>query len=91
LTYEAALEQFDLRLRALEDGKLTLEDALVAVEEGRRYLLICEAKLEAARQKIEVRPPAEAIPSVADLASNALDPAESDLLGQLPASEDRLL
>jgi len=55
LSYEQALEQFDARLRALEEGKLGLEDAMAAVEEARRYLKICEAKLDAARHKIEVR------------------------------------
>jgi exodeoxyribonuclease VII small subunit len=56
LSYEEALELFDARLRALEEGKLTLEQAIEAVAEGRRYLKVCEAKLDAARQKIEVRP-----------------------------------
>lgn len=56
LTYEQALEQFDARLRALEEGNLTLEEAIAAVAEGRRYLKICEAKLDLARKKIEVRP-----------------------------------
>ena len=62
LTYEQALELFDARLRALEEGNLTLEQAIEAVAEGRRYLKICEAKLEAARHKIEVRP--EPLPGV---------------------------
>ena len=56
LSYEQALELFDARLRALEEGNLTLEQAIEAVAEGRRYLKICEAKLDSARQKIEVRP-----------------------------------
>ncbi|HVD01194.1 MAG TPA: exodeoxyribonuclease VII small subunit [Candidatus Dormibacteraeota bacterium] len=56
LSYEQAIELFDARLRALEEGNLTLEQAIEAVAEGRRYLKICEAKLDSARQKIEVRP-----------------------------------
>ena len=56
LSYEQALAMFDARLRALEEGKLGLEEAIAAVEEARRYLKICEAKLETARRKIEVRP-----------------------------------
>ena len=91
LSYEAALEQFDLRLRALEDGRLTLEEALTAVEEGRRYLKLCESKLEAARQKIEVRPAEEAGPAAGDAHPLAIDAGEDDLLGQLPPVEDRLL
>lgn len=71
LTYERALELFDARLRALEEGKLSLEEAIAAVEEGRRYLKVCEAKLETARHKIEVRPepvagPADDDPQPAD-------------------------
>ena len=64
LSYEQALELFDAQLRALEEGNLTLEQAIAAVAEGHRYLKVCEAKLEAARQKIEVRPgtPGEATP-----------------------------
>ena len=61
LTYEQALSLFDARLRALEDDRLGLEEAMAAVDEARRYLKICEAKLETARHKIEVRPePADA-------------------------------
>lgn len=64
LSYEAALELFDGKLRSLEEGNLTLEEAITAVEEGRRYLKVCEARLNAARQKIEVRPQAPAVPAV---------------------------
>ena len=67
LSYEQALELFDARLRALEEGNLSLEEAIGAVEEGRRYLKICEAKLETARHKIEVRPePSQAPDEAAD-------------------------
>ncbi len=55
LTYEQALEQLDRRLRALEDGNLSLEDSLRAVDEARAYLKLCQEKLEAARKRIEVR------------------------------------
>jgi len=59
LTYEQALEQLDLSLRSLEEGNLSLEDALKAVEDARKYLLICEARLDEAKRKIEVRPAGE--------------------------------
>jgi exodeoxyribonuclease VII small subunit len=52
LTYEQALA----KLKLLEDGDLSLEDALKAVDEARVYLKICTERLEAARKKIEVRP-----------------------------------
>ena len=55
LTYEQALEKLDEQLKLLEDGNLSLEDALKAVDDARIYLKICTERLEAARQKIEVR------------------------------------
>lgn len=56
LTYEQALEKLDEKLKVLEDGELSLEDALNAVDEARIYLKICTERLEAARKKIEIRP-----------------------------------
>ena len=56
MTYEQALAQLDVTLRSLEDGKLSLEDAIAAVARGREYLELCERKLEEARQKIESLP-----------------------------------
>jgi exodeoxyribonuclease VII small subunit len=55
LTYEQALEKLDEQLKLLEDGNLSLEDALNAVDQARVYLKICTERLEAARKKIEVR------------------------------------
>jgi exodeoxyribonuclease VII small subunit len=55
LTYEQALEKLDEKLKQLEDGDLSLEAALAAVDEARVYLKICTERLEAARKKIEVR------------------------------------
>ena len=55
LTYEEALEKLDNQLKLLEDGNLSLEDALKAVDEARVYLKVCTERLEAARKKIEVR------------------------------------
>ncbi|TMF29659.1 MAG: exodeoxyribonuclease VII small subunit [Chloroflexi bacterium] len=59
LTYEEALEKLDEQLKLLEDGNLSLEDALKAVDEARVYLKVCTERLEAARKKIEVRGEAE--------------------------------
>ena len=56
LTYEQALGQLDATLRALEEGKLSLEEAIAAVARGREYLQLCERKLEEARQRIESLP-----------------------------------
>ena len=56
ITYEQALAQLDATLRQLEEGKLSLEDAIAAVARGREYLELCERKLEEARQRIESLP-----------------------------------
>jgi exodeoxyribonuclease VII small subunit len=56
LTYEQALEKLDASLKLLEDGDLSLEDALKAVDGARVYLKVCTERLEAARKKIEIRP-----------------------------------
>ncbi len=56
LTYEQALWQLDAMLRSLEEGKLSLEEAIAAVALGREYLQLCERKLEEARQRIESLP-----------------------------------
>jgi exodeoxyribonuclease VII small subunit len=56
LTYEQALAQLDQTLHALEEGKLSLEEAIAAVARGRDYLQLCERKLEEARQRIESLP-----------------------------------
>ena len=60
LTYEQALEKLDDTLKLLEDGDLSLDAALTAVEQARVYLKICTERLEAARKKIEVRAEPEA-------------------------------
>src|SRR5439155_23845111 len=59
LTYEQALEKLDEQLKLLEDGNLSLEAALKAVDDARVYLKVCTERLEAARKKIEVRGEAE--------------------------------
>ena len=56
LTYEQALEKLDQQLKLLEDGDLSLEDALKAVDAARVYLKICTERLEAAKKQIDVRP-----------------------------------
>jgi len=56
LSYEQALELLDRKLKALEDGDLSLDQALTTVDEARTYLRVCEQRLEEARRRIEVRP-----------------------------------
>jgi exodeoxyribonuclease VII small subunit len=56
LSYERALELLDQKLKALEDGDLSLDEALRAVDEARVYLRACQQRLDEARARIEVRP-----------------------------------
>jgi exodeoxyribonuclease VII small subunit len=60
LTYEQALAKLDEKLKLLEDGELSLDDALKAVDEARVYLKVCTDRLEVARRKIEIRAEPEA-------------------------------
>ena len=85
LSYEEALDLLDLRLRELEEGDLTLEGALAAAEEASRYLRVCQARLDEAKRKIEVRavPPPAPEPEPDRLQGEPLDPP--------PAEEGRLL
>ena len=62
LTYERALELLDQKLKALEDGDLSLDQALGAVDEARTYLRVCHDRLEEAKKRIEVRPEVRAEP-----------------------------
>jgi exodeoxyribonuclease VII small subunit len=92
LTYEQALVELDATLRSLEEGKLSLEEAIAAVARGREYLQLCERKLEEARQRIESLPvkeeplPEDDAPhpaTVADLrAERARTPGEPQ--GEIP-------
>lgn len=81
LTYEGALELLDERLRELEEGELTLEGALAAAEEASRYLRVCQARLDEARRKIEVRAvPVESPSPEGEPEADAPGPAQDRLL-----------
>lgn len=90
LTYEQALTQLDSTLRALEEGKLSLEDAIAAVARGREYLEYCDRKLEEARQRIESLPveeepiPEEQPPHPATVAQLRSERDRSAPQGEIP-------
>ena len=77
LTYERAVELFDEKLRALEEGELSLEAAIQAVDEASRYLRAAERRLDEAKKRIEVRPP-EA-PGGPPLPTDSDRPADDEL------------
>jgi exodeoxyribonuclease VII small subunit len=90
LSYEQALTQLDATLRALEEGKLSLEDAIAAVARGREYLQYCERKLEEAKQRIESLPvdeeprPEEEAPHPATVAQLRGEAGRSAPQGEIP-------
>lgn len=87
LSYEQALAQLDTTLRSLEDGKLSLEEAIAAVAQGREYLEYCEKKLEEARQRIESLPvhdEPEEPPHPATVAELRAQRADPERQGEIP-------
>ena len=54
LSFEKALERLEQIVEALEEGNLSLEDAIAKFEEGTKLRKICEEKLTAAERKIEI-------------------------------------
>lgn len=50
--FESALAELEKRVRRLEAGELTLEDALTQFEEGVELARRCHERLEAAEQRV---------------------------------------
>ena len=67
LSYEQVYEEAEKCMDALEGTTLGLEEALSIVERGRFLLGVCSEKLEAAKQRIEVREAASSTESSPDL------------------------
>ncbi|MDR0631189.1 MAG: exodeoxyribonuclease VII small subunit [Holosporales bacterium] len=53
LSFENALERLEAVVKALEQGDLPLEEAVVAFEFGNKLKRRCESKLQEAKLKIE--------------------------------------
>jgi len=53
LSFEAALKRLEEIVRKLESGEASLEESIALYGEGDRLKQQCEARLEAARAKIE--------------------------------------
>ncbi len=53
-SFEKAMSELESVVRALEDGKLTLEESLVAFEKGIKLVNLCNGKLSDAEQKVKI-------------------------------------
>jgi len=53
LSFEAALAELEEIVRQLEQGKSSLDDAIVAYERGARLKQHCEKKLNEAKMRVE--------------------------------------
>jgi exodeoxyribonuclease VII small subunit len=54
MKFEEALKKLEKIVAELEDGDLSLDEALEKYEEGIRLSRVCSKKLEAARKKVEI-------------------------------------
>lgn len=53
-TFEEALSELEVVVRALESGELTLDQAIDHFQTGMRLVQVCRERLHAAEQKVEV-------------------------------------
>ena len=54
LTFERALEELEALVARMEDGKLPLEESLVAYQRGAELIKFCESKLTDAQARIAI-------------------------------------
>src|SRR5438309_9988462 len=54
LNFEGAMDRLEKIVEQMESGKLPLEDLIVRYEEGMNMVKICQERLTAAEQKIEI-------------------------------------
>ncbi|MBQ2719335.1 MAG: exodeoxyribonuclease VII small subunit [Clostridia bacterium] len=54
MTFEAAVARLEEIVRAMEEGSLPLDDSLKVFEEGIALVRFCNAKLDAAEQKVRI-------------------------------------
>ncbi|MBX9805627.1 MAG: exodeoxyribonuclease VII small subunit [Alphaproteobacteria bacterium] len=53
MSFEKAMTELETLVRRLEEGRLTLEEAISSYERGTALRTHCEAKLRAAKLKVE--------------------------------------
>ena len=54
VNFETAMERLETIVEQMESGKLALEDVIVRYEEGMKLVKICQERLAAAEQKIDI-------------------------------------
>ena len=54
LSFEKALEELELLVSRMEDGKLPLEESLAAYQRGAELIKFCEAKLTDAQARVAI-------------------------------------
>jgi len=54
LTFEKALEELDALVHRMEDGRLPLEESLVAYQRGAELIKFCESRLTDAQARIAI-------------------------------------
>lgn len=52
LTFEAAFEELEETVQRLEDGELTLDEAITLFERGQLLARLCDEKLERAKLRV---------------------------------------
>ncbi len=59
ITFEAAMTRLEAVVRALEDGKTSLEESMKLYEEGVALVRVCSGKLDEAERRVKVLTGAE--------------------------------
>ncbi|MBO7292750.1 MAG: exodeoxyribonuclease VII small subunit [Clostridia bacterium] len=54
MTFEEAVARLEQIVRAMEEGKLSLDDSLKAFEEGIALVRFCNGRLDSAEQRVRV-------------------------------------
>jgi exodeoxyribonuclease VII small subunit len=53
MTFEQAIQELEILVRRLEEGRLPLEEAISSYEKGVALKAHCQAKLQAAKLKVD--------------------------------------
>lgn len=54
ITFEEAVARLEQIVRAMEEGKLSLDDSLRAFEEGIALVRFCNGRLDSAEQRVRI-------------------------------------